>query len=385
MIGPFFLAPDALSSLRSSLSALGDTNALKATGPEKSYYDPERAYRVSGRTAHIEVKGLLSQDPMPLVMYFGGGNMTYDMIIELLNRAEGDPNIDLIEIDIDSPGGTVAGMFETMERIKSANKTVRVVGYNRVQSAAYALAAVADEFYLAGPAVSVGSLGVAADFFLRDDVVTVVSSNAEDKRPDVSTEEGRATIRAELDEYEALFISAVAEGREVSEAVVKQEFGRGRTFLSAEAIKRGMADGLLNEKRSAGGGDRGEISAMDLDKLKAEHPAVYQAAVKIGADAERERCSAHLTMAKASGGYDIAAEAIEAGTGCSDAVIAKHTALKLSANTAQARADDNAATEAARQAASGQQQAADTETDEPDAFGLAVAEAVRQSHGVKGE
>lgn len=70
----------------------------------------------------------------------------------------------------------------------------------------------------------------------------IASSNAPNKRPDLSTEEGRALIREMLDGIEAIFIQNVARGRGVTEATVRNEFGAGGTKTGKDAKAAGMVD-----------------------------------------------------------------------------------------------------------------------------------------------
>ena len=58
---------------------------------------------------------------------------------------------------------------------------------------------------------------------------TSASSGAPNKRPDLSTEEGRDALRPTLDALEAVFIAAVAKGRGTTEATVRADFGKGGT------------------------------------------------------------------------------------------------------------------------------------------------------------
>src|SRR3546814_10204450 len=64
--------------------------------------------------------------------------------------------------------------------------------------------------------------------------VEIVSSNAPDKRPDLSTDEGRGKIRAMLDGIEEVFLSDIARGRGVPVSPVKRDFGAGGTMRSEE-------------------------------------------------------------------------------------------------------------------------------------------------------
>ena len=72
-----------------------------------------------------------------------------------------NPNVQRIVLDIDSPGGTVAGTPEAAAQIAAANKVKRVDAWtgNLMCSAAYYLAAGCRGVY-AAPSATVGSIGV---------------------------------------------------------------------------------------------------------------------------------------------------------------------------------------------------------------------------------
>lgn len=387
LYGTLMIEQAALSSLASTIKSVtsAQVEAMTPTGPDRAglFGSPEDRYTRQGDKAMIEARGVLTRDTNLLMALFGGGNVTYDEIIGHLDKAAGDPDVKQVEIHLDSPGGTVDGLFQAIDRVANHEKDVTVIGYNKVASAAYGIAAAADNFYLANEAVSVGSVGVAVDLMVRDDVVTITSSNAPDKRPDVTTDDGKEKVREQLDEVENLFIDRIAAGRGVTPQQVKENYGRGRTYLSAEAVQRGMADAILTKQRTAptaaAGGDKdggeqpSEARSMDLEQLKAEHPATYAAAVKIGQEKERDRVSAHLTMAEASGDYKAAAEHIQAGDGMTDKVVAHHQAAAMKASMQTARTTDNAETAAAS--------GADTQDDRAADPAEAVANALEQLTG----
>lgn len=80
---------------------------------------------------------------------------------------------------------------------------------------------------------------------------------------------------------------------------------------------------------------------MTLDELQAKEPALYAAALKAGADAERERVQSHLKMASDSGDINAAVEFINSGVNCSDnACVAKYHEVFTKNALKNARAQD---------------------------------------------
>lgn len=351
----FLLEPGSLNAITRLMSS---PDALSRLGPDSFEPVGLDCYSVRGACAYIEARGVLTRDPSWFAYYVMGGNTTYKQIIDGIAQANADPMVAEVEIDLDSPGGSISGMFEAMEAIANSQKPVRVVGYNMVASAAYGLASQADTFYLANKATRVGSVGIVTQVAVDNDrVVTIASSNAPNKRPDASTDEGKAQIRAELDDIEDLFIEAIAAGREVTASEVRKNYGRGGVLLAAEAVKRGMADGVLNatsqptnhNQTPGATADRAteRAESMNLEKLKADHPELYAEVIAKGQTEERDRVSAHLELAEGSGDMTAAITAIKEGSQVTQAIMAKHLKASMTRNEQAAAVADNAAAEAA--------------------------------------
>jgi ClpP class serine protease len=242
-----------------------------------------------------------------------------------LTEAVEDASTHTILITIDSPGGVAFGVAELADMIRSANERKPIIAYvsGMAASAAYWIAAAAGKVYAHRTAL-IGSIGVVIAASVQEEPDSdgyrhfeIVSSNAPAKRPDMSTDEGIGQVRGEIDALEAEFISSVAAYRGVSTETVISRFGGGGCFTGAEAMSRGMIDGLSSfEEVLAGlaGANTAEagglISAekeqttmsktettpaaeaqpvITIDGLKASHPDIVAALRTEGATAERER------------------------------------------------------------------------------------------------
>lgn len=208
---------------------------------------------VVGDRAQIEIKGTLTNTPSFLAMLFGGGNTTYPEIIAAIAAAENDDSISNIILAIDSPGGLIDGLFDTLNAISKTKKPIQAVVSNLAASAAFAIASQADEIIASNHAASVGSIGIAVNIPVSENRVTITSTPAPKKRPDVTTPEGVAVIKEELDAIHEIFVEAIATGRSaatgksVSVNDVNADFGQGATLLAREALKRGMIDSIAEE------------------------------------------------------------------------------------------------------------------------------------------
>ncbi len=329
-----------------------------------------RIMAIAGDTAEISVKGVLTQEADFFAMLFGGGNTTFPEIISALAEAEANPAITKVVLAVDSPGGTVAGLFETIAAIESFSKPIESVVSNLAASAAFAIVASTDKITATNRATTFGSVGIVAQFFVDEDVVTITSTDAPKKRPDVTTEEGVAAVREELDALHEIFVDAIAAGRGTTAKKVNAEFGQGGVFLADEALKRGMIDAVVVAQPSLSvvakptarkGGTNSEKGPMDLQELKAQHPAVYAAAVGVGVEEgtkdERDRVAAHLTMGEASGDMKTAVAAIGDGSGMTVSLQATYMAAGMNRRDINDRQDDDAGADAGT-AALGQDDAA---------------------------
>ena len=345
----------------------------------------------AGRHARIAVTGVLTQSPNIMALFFGGGNTLYPEIQRAAAQADADEDIDEIEFFIDSPGGSVDGLFDTVAALQTIKtKTVAKVGA-KAASAGYILAAAANEITATNRASAVGSFGVAVDLMFRADVerVSITNTASPDKRPDLQTEEGQAVVREHLDALYDLFAESVASGRKTTVETINAKFGAGRMFLADEAQRRGMIDRVdgtpslrvvePQTTTAAQGGTEPEAIDMDLEKLKAQHPDVYAAAVKVGADSERDRVTAHLTMGEASGDMATAVAAVKDGSDMTASLQAKYMAAGMNRSDINKRGEESDAAAAAAAAAAG---AAAGETAGDEDAGDRVASEVEALMGV---
>lgn len=312
-----------------------------------------RLLTIAGNSAEIKIEGVLTKTPSFLAMLFGGGNTTYTEIISALAEAEANNSVDNIILSIDSPGGSIDGLFDTIDAIRNTDKPVKAVVSNTAASAAYALASQANQIIASNNAVRIGSIGILAAFRVDENKIEITSTDAPKKAPDVTTAEGKAVIREELDAIHNIFVDAISKGRNVSTDKINAEFGQGATLLAGEALKRGMIDGIakpqlqavkptITQTAAKGGEHTEKVNSMDLATFKAQHPDVYSAAVQVGIDGERDRVVAHLTMGESSGDMDTAIGAIKDGSEMTITLQAKYMSAGMNRADVNARAGDDA-------------------------------------------
>lgn len=302
----------------------------------------------AGDVARIDIIGVLTSTPDWIAEFFGGGNTVYGDIVAAIDSAESDPAIKSVEFFYNSPGGEAQPVAALGDRIAAMKKptTARIV---TAASAAYWLASQADSLIADGVASTVGSIGVVVSM-IKPSVspyIDVTSENAPNKRPDPETAEGKAAIQGLLNQMEDLFVTAVAVGRDTTVDDVHNNFGKGGLLLAKQALDAGMIDSIATQKPTVSiqTVDTGD-SKMDLEKLKAEHPGLFNQVFAQGKEAgskeEADRVKFHLTMGKNMNAHAIAIDACLTGKAKDDG---ETTALYLDAGVKKRALDDRSADE----------------------------------------
>jgi ClpP class serine protease len=322
---------------------LKGARALKAGDPAN--------YAVIGNVAHIAVAGVLSEQPDFFAWLFGLDGTTYADIRDAFALAGADANVASARVRVSSPGGYVDGLFETLGAIQAFTKPISVVA-SMACSAAYAIAAQGGSIHAASPASQFGSVGVAAHYYIDPEhEVDIASTEAPKKRPDLSTEEGRAIVREELDALHELFVDAIAQGRRTTAENVNAEFGRGGVLLAGAALAQGMIDSVPSSLSEAAGNSANAVAAhdggesdteiMDKKTLKRTDPELYNSIVEEGRAEERARVKGHITLAKASDDWKGAHDDIENGAELTADVYARHTAAGINRRDKALRQQDS--------------------------------------------
>lgn len=160
--GLWAIAPSELDLVVARL--MGNLSALDVAA---SMMDRRTAAApVSGPVAVLQVYGILTPKQDWFNEFFGG--TSFDTLSARLAEAMGNAAITTIVLDINSPGGSVAGATEFAREILRARtrKTIVAQIQYTCASAAYWLAAAASKI-IAAPSAQIGSVGV---YCVHDDV-----------------------------------------------------------------------------------------------------------------------------------------------------------------------------------------------------------------------
>lgn len=234
-------ALDALVSMSLSAASFGSRPAAKD------------AFERYGDVAVLPIRGVITHHGDIWSWLFG--ESTVDSLGNQFRAAMADDSVKAIVLDIDSPGGTVAGTGEFADEVLKARgkKPVVSVANASANSAAYWIGAASDAFY-ATPSALVGSVGVYmlhVDYSqamdeagIKPSYVAAGKYKVEGNPYEPLGDEAREHLQSIVDDSYGRFVHGVARGRRVSEAKVRNGFGQGRALPAKAALAAGMVDGI---------------------------------------------------------------------------------------------------------------------------------------------
>lgn len=204
--------------------------------------------------ALISIEGVMLKRPGRLAEAFGAVSTL--AIRRAVEAASASPEVEVIVLRIDSPGGSVDGLAELGAAVAIANERKPVIAQvdGMAASAAYYVASQAGEIR-AGRMDLVGSLGTRLmlyDFsqaFAAGGVKAIpIDSDPPDRKYKSAaalgtpiTEQQQADFQRIVDEYAADFRAIVQRGRRLSNEQLDSVFD-GRVWTTADAIEMGLVD-----------------------------------------------------------------------------------------------------------------------------------------------
>ncbi len=313
---PWAIAPEKLLEIQSIYATHMRGEKIDIEAVEKRLGRPlaneQQSYEIRDGVAIIPVSGVLAKRANLMTQV--SGMSSTELIGRDFKQALSDPAVQAIVLAIDSPGGTVDGTQSLSAIVASARgvKPVATWADGCMCSAAYWIGAQADAAYIAADTVQVGSIGVVASHTdvsgaqaaqgIKTTEITAGKYKRVSSQYGPLTEDGRATIQAQVDYLYSVFVSDVASARGVSEEKVIQDMADGRVFIGRQAVVAGLVDGVATlddviaslKQRAAGAADQPTYQMeggplMDRTTLQAAHPELVEAILAEGAAAERER------------------------------------------------------------------------------------------------
>ena len=209
--------------------------------------------------AVVSITGVVG-NKLPLYMQKYFGMVSADRIAAAVDQLEEDENVKAVVFDIDSPGGTVSGVPELAEAIKSMSKPTVAHTSGLMASAAYWIGAAADNI-MATPSALVGSIGVFIPVIstrrlyesmgIDVDVIKAGKFKAAGYPGTDLTDDQRADLQSSVDYVYSLFSGFVAGRREV-----EKQYMQGQDFYATQALEPGLIDGLGNLEDAIEDADR---------------------------------------------------------------------------------------------------------------------------------
>jgi len=336
--GPPLLIPLArleplLDGLRAAMLQRGSSESppvlADPASPESGHGEERpRGYRIARGVATLPIRGVLASrigeiapDSTPL--------QSYENLSSVLRSAHQDSRVRGILLDIDSPGGEAAGVFDLADEIRAAGQTkpIWALAHHNALSAAYTLAAAADRIWTTRSG-NIGSLGVIAlhadqsEFDAHEGVRYTYIYRGErkiDGNPHAAlSPAAHATIQQAVDEVYDQLIDQVARHRRIEPARLRAT--EARVYDAEQALDRGLADriGTIGQARAAlvqhitPRGKRPmtdtppEARGFDDDPVAVpEDDNVIQLRVQEATAAERERSAAIATLCNKYGVADM--------------------------------------------------------------------------------
>lgn len=316
------------------------------------------------RPGYQVINGVAVVDIFGVLAHRGGFDanssyiLGYDRIGKAVNAALQDNDVNSILLQMDSPGGEVAGAFELAQQLNDwgSIKPMKSSVSSLSASANYLLASATSEIAITDTGMA-GSIGVV----MRH---VDISKMAEKEGIDVThifagarkidgnqfaplSQDVRDRFQAEVNQLYTLFVNTVSQYRGLdADAIRGQEAG---VFTGQDAIKAGLADRiatpdqmLVEMQQSFSKSNRGFSMTTPKDK-SAEDAALEQTRAKAfedgkkvgmteGANAERGRISAILNH-KAAEGREAQAKALALETDLSPEAAAKVLAVSPKVET----------------------------------------------------
>lgn len=214
----------------------------------------DKGYDMVGDTpiAQIGVQGTLVQKLGTLRPYSG---MTgYDGLRQSFLTAHADPAVEAIVLNVDSPGGEVAGCFDLVDTIHAhrGDKPIWSILTESAHSAAYAVASATDRIIVprTGGTGSIGVITMHVDWSkaLTDAGLAVTFITYGDRKTDFHPEiplspEALADAQKDINTMGELFVSTVARNRNLSADAVRAT--QAACYMGEEGMRVGLADAVM--------------------------------------------------------------------------------------------------------------------------------------------
>jgi signal peptide peptidase SppA len=262
---------------RRSLLDFDGLGGVDATA-EQDENDKRPLYVSAGRVAIVPVHGMIAKYASMVNGISSPSGMTVNRVVRAVTAACQSRDAETVVLDIDSPGGTVAGGEDLVEVFRM-NRAGKLSGKGRVPIVAYCHDLTASGGYLAaswadrvvcGESSLVGCMGVyqviedSSEMYAKMGVKRRVVSSGAFKGAFAEgvpvPSEHVKMAQDEVDKAAAWYIKRVAEGRQASVESIA-DLADGRCWTGQDAVDAGLCDGvssfgaLVAELNAVGGAE----------------------------------------------------------------------------------------------------------------------------------
>lgn len=252
------------------------------------------------------------------------GIQSYQNIRSDLEAALADPNVKSIMLEVDSPGGSVAGAFDLRDFIMEAKEQKPIYAYARdtMASAAYLIGSAATKVY-SSQTGSIGSIGVVAMHVdqsernkqqgIKPTFISAGAMKTAGNPHEPLKGEALGYLQESVNASYEMFIDAVAEARGLDKQAIRDT--EARVYRGQKAVELGLVDGVKSfdavMEELAGLDQKGFITQSkgmkmetDVEKLQAD---LAEAQEKMASLQNKHET---LQAAVIAEGYTITAEGI---------------------------------------------------------------------------
>lgn len=250
----WIMEPAALKAFVERLAGLPAAAQL----PSIAIASKKAELNIASSIAKIPIKGVLLDKVPGWLRLYGIEATGYDEIVSWVNEAAGRDDVTEIMLEVDSPGGLVAGVMEAADSIFNARaaKPVNAVVQNLSASGAYWLSSQAQKITASDANSLIGSIGVYTYYVdwsgYESDVgiKTIVIRSGEHKGMglDSITKEQIAAVQEYIDATADNFVSAVAQGRGAEKEKIAAQ-ATGQLWIAKTAKKLGLIDSVTSARK----------------------------------------------------------------------------------------------------------------------------------------
>ena len=218
--------------------------------PESEQTMSDNSCNVKGITLHGDIYTYDSPETYDEKDKMVTDQTSADTVIANLDRANSNPNIKAIIVEIDSSGGSPVAGEEIMRAFKESKKPVIAFVRNMALSTAY-LGATGADIIFASPFSDVGSIGITMSYLQnteknrKDGLEYIMLSSGKYKdagSPDRAlTQDEKSLFMRDIDISHKYFVKLVSENRGLSIDKVNK-LADGSSVLGEMALKEGLID-----------------------------------------------------------------------------------------------------------------------------------------------